>query len=118
MTDLGTATCDMECSGDGTQICGDFDAISLYEYSDTSPTPVPPTPEPPPKPTEDEYISLGCFGDVGGSRVFRASASESSSMTTEVGRLVAAAAFLNEDRHIGLKRSVSNGAFDFGVRVM
>ncbi|CAN0567110.1 unnamed protein product, partial [Laminaria digitata] len=30
---LGERTCDRRCAGDADQICGDRDAISLYEYA-------------------------------------------------------------------------------------
>ncbi|CAN0261810.1 unnamed protein product, partial [Scytosiphon promiscuus] len=45
---IGTATnCDTACSGDSSQTCGGTYALSVYQYSGTTPTPITPTPTTP-----------------------------------------------------------------------
>lgn len=60
--ELGTATCGQACTGNESQICGDRDAISVYQYVDTIIIPVPPTPS-------DDYVTLGCYTDLESPRV-------------------------------------------------
>ncbi|CAN0585558.1 unnamed protein product, partial [Laminaria digitata] len=67
---LGERTCDRRCAGDADQICGDRDAISLYEYATI---------------ITIDYASLGCFADDRRNRVLSgASLLNDPTMTTEV----------------------------------
>lgn len=68
---LGSDTadnCDMECAGDSSQLCGGFNAINVYEYTDE---------------TNSEYTYMGCYTDSSSNRVM-GSMSVSSSMTIDV----------------------------------
>lgn len=74
LEDLGSeaSNCDMACAGDETQLCGGFDAISVYEfYSEETST----------SGETDGY--LGCFQDGNGNRLMTEKA-VSSAMTAEV----------------------------------
>ncbi|CAM9919517.1 unnamed protein product, partial [Ectocarpus sp. 8 AP-2014] len=84
----GAATCDMACSGDADEICGGFDAMSIYSTgSDPVETPTPvdvvetPTPVDVVDPTDPTY--LGCYGDSQTDRVFSVT-TDSGSMTSAV----------------------------------
>ncbi|CBJ28221.1 conserved unknown protein [Ectocarpus siliculosus] len=98
----GEATCDMGCTGDSSDICGGFNAMSFYSTGsvvetpspvpdEVTPSPVPdeetPSPVPdevtpsPVVPTEPGY--LGCFGDSQADRVFSV-VTGSGSMTTAI----------------------------------
>lgn len=68
----GAATCDYPCSGDGSIVCGGYDAFSLYDLGKSdllSP------------PTDENYV--GCFADDQNDRVLGAKTS-SRKMTPEV----------------------------------
>ncbi|CAM9509059.1 unnamed protein product [Ectocarpus sp. 4 AP-2014] len=86
---LGESTlCTMECSGDASEICGGFNAMSIYSTgSDPVETPTPvdvietPTPVDVVEPTDPTY--LGCYGDSQTARVFSVS-TDSGSMTSAV----------------------------------
>ncbi|CAM9474079.1 unnamed protein product, partial [Ectocarpus fasciculatus] len=67
----GAATCDYQCSGDDSIVCGGFDAFSLYDLEEG---------ELPSPPTDDNYV--GCFADDRNDRVLGAKSS-SSEMTSE-----------------------------------
>lgn len=67
--ELGDATCDFECAGDETEICGGFFAISVYQYPDVVITPTP--------------TFLGCWGDSKGGRIMMNKQTDGT-MTTDV----------------------------------
>lgn len=68
----GAGTCDFQCSGDFSIVCGGFDSFSLYELVER---------ELPSPPAADNYV--GCFADDRNDRVLGAKSS-SSEMTSEV----------------------------------
>lgn len=81
----GAGTCDYQCSGDESIVCGGFDSFSLYDLEER---------ELPSPPKDDNYV--GCFADDRNDRVLGAKSS-SREMTSEV------------DRQAGLHRSWKSG---------
>lgn len=69
----GVGTCDYECSGDESIVCGGVDSFSLYDLVEEGENPSPPT--------DDNY--MGCFADDRNDRILGAMMS-SSEMTSEV----------------------------------
>lgn len=67
-TKNGEATCDMDCSGDDTRICGGRDAISVYQYD------------------ESPYVDVGCYVDDATRVLTGESQAGNPYMTTEVRR--------------------------------
>lgn len=67
---LGDARCSIPCAGDATQVCGGFNAISVYEFVDT---------------VDIEPENLGCWRDTRNDRIMEFEQSDSS-MTNEVSR--------------------------------
>ncbi|CAM9855150.1 unnamed protein product, partial [Scytosiphon promiscuus] len=67
----GAGSCDYQCSGDDSIVCGGFDSFSLYDLEGG---------ELPSPPTDDNYV--GCFADDQNDRVLGAQSS-SSEMTSE-----------------------------------
>lgn len=64
----------MACAGDSNKICGGYDAITIYEYTEV---------------TDSDYTYMGCFTDSKLNRVM-GSKIVNSSMTTEVSSQVTA----------------------------
>eukprot|EP00903_Cladosiphon_okamuranus_P006181 g6078.t1 len=81
----GEGACDFPCTGDSSQTCGGYDAISAYQHLDGSggtPPPVAP-PTPSPVAVDAEFSYVGCFFDEKGNRLMTLVAADSPDMTTE-----------------------------------
>lgn len=74
----GYSSCEFPCSGDDTEICGGYDAFSLY-LNDGSGT-VDPTPAP--TPSKPAYV--GCYKDKKDDRVFTGEKYTDEHMTNDV----------------------------------
>ncbi|CAM9418052.1 unnamed protein product, partial [Choristocarpus tenellus] len=68
--------CSFACSGDSSQLCGGFEALSVYSIDSdgTAPTPVPP---------ENTFTTVGCLTDSVSSRRFTLGETTSAFMTTQ-----------------------------------
>lgn len=93
--DVAEGICNFECGGDDTEICGGFDAISVYTIGDTTvtppseDTPAPVVPQTTPAPAvplpTGPYSFVGCYTDSRTARVLSDIVEDSSTtMTTKV----------------------------------
>lgn len=99
LTDHGdSSACDYECVSNAGEMCGGFDALSVYAIGSdvvapspvTAPTPSPVatpspvTPEPTPEVSGDGFVSVGCRLDARDDRIMGSWAAFVSTMSAEV----------------------------------
>ncbi|KAI1776044.1 WSC domain-containing protein [Hypoxylon cercidicola] len=79
--DAPLTDCNMVCSGDATEYCGDSNRIELYSTTASQP---PPTATLAPKPTVSAYVQVGCYTEVPGGRALTGAAYPNDALTLEI----------------------------------
>lgn len=75
-----STACNFKCTGDTSQTCGGFDAISVYSFGGGAPAP------PAPAPVEaSKYTYMGCFADSKDNRLLSGDETkDTENMSTDV----------------------------------
>ncbi|XXH00329.1 60S ribosomal protein L4B [Hypoxylon texense] len=79
--DAPLTDCNMVCSGDATEYCGDSNRIELYSTTASQP---PPTATLAPRPTVSAYVQVGCYNEVPGGRALTGAAYPNDALTLEI----------------------------------
>ncbi|KAI1763016.1 heme peroxidase [Hypoxylon sp. FL1150] len=79
--DAPLTDCNMVCSGDTTEYCGDSNRIELYSTTASQPAP---TATLAPKPTVSTYVQVGCYTEVPGGRALTGAAYANDALTLEI----------------------------------